>query len=333
MRPTMSQVAELAGVSVATVSNVLSGNKYVSPELTKRVEAVVRELNYQPSRIARGLKVQKTYFIGLMVPDITNPFFAEIARGVESVALEHDYQLFLCNTDGDTEREVRTLNSFLAHDVDGIVNVAPRLNDQEISKFLDVTPQVIVDRPFYIPNPNVSVVYVDNYKGSAQLAEYLLAKGHRRFACISGPPEVHNVKERLEGFLHEIRQAGIPDRGCLVKYGEFKYQTGFDLMENILVSGFEPTAVFAGNDLMAWGALDAIKEAQLSAPQDIAIAGFDNVYFSSFLTPTLTTVEQPKFKMGQIAMKMLIETMKRGDEKRQTGRVMLSCELIPRDSA
>ncbi len=334
MRVSISRVAKLAGVSVATVSNVISGKKFVSQELTERVQDAVKTLNYQPSRLARGLKEQKTYLVGLMVPDITNPFFAEIARGVESVALEYDYQVFLCNTDGDTVRESKTLNSFLAYTVDGIVNVAPRMSDSEVRQYFGSVPHVLVDRPFQVDHPRVRLVYVDNTLASTQVAEYLLAKGHRKFVCLSGPQEVQNVRNRLDGFLHTVSKAGIAQHHCRVEYGEFKYETGYSLMKKVLSSDFLPSAVFAGNDLMAWGALDAIKQAKLSVPKDIAIIGFDNVYFSSFLTPTLTTIEQPKFEMGQVAMQMLVELMEGGlDTEEPLDPIMLKCNLISRNSA
>lgn len=339
MRSTISDVAKLAGVSSATVSNVLSGKKYVSPQLKKMVEDAVEELNYRPNRIARGLKNRRTSFIGLMVPDITNPFFAEVARGVESVTLAHDYQLFLCNTDGDKLREDRIMGSFVAHNVEGVVNVAPRTQDAQIAAGLEGVPQVVVDRPYHKKNPNISSIYVDNFSGSSMLAEYLLSKGFKRYACLSGPEEVLNVKKRLDGFIQTLEKGGIRDDDRLIEFGEFKYESGHLLMQKILESDFSPDVVFASNDLMAWGAMEAIQQYQLSRGvtadrSDIAVAGFDNIYFSQFLSPTLTTVDQPKFDMGRIAMEVLLDMIKNGESSPFWKEpVVLGCELIPRNSA
>jgi len=330
----MTSVAKLAGVSVATVSNVITGKKYVSPELTERVNKAIAELSYQPNMIARGLKSRKTNHIGVVVPDITNPYFAEIIRGIDEVAVKHGYQILLCNTDGSAERERAIMNTLLAHDVDGIISVAPRVAESDIVFFVDKVPFVIVDRMCELEHENLIVLFVDNFKGSAEIATHFYNCGHRRFACICGPLSDQNAKNRLEGFRHQLHRFGVPDNDILVKYGEFKYDSGYQLMVEILEGSFKPTAVFAGNDLMAWGAHEAIKTKGLSIPQDIALAGFDNIFFSAFLNPALTTVNQPKLEMGKKSMEMLLNDIN-GKAKHRTGerKVMLDCDLILRGSA
>ncbi|HHT35546.1 MAG TPA: LacI family transcriptional regulator [Firmicutes bacterium] len=333
MRPNITSVAKLAGVSVATVSNVITGKKYVSPELTARVKQAIEELDYQPNMIARGLKSRKTNHIGVVVPDITNPYFAEITRGIDEVAVKHGYQIFLCNTDGRADREKAIMNTLISHDVDGIISVAPRLMESEIMEFVVKVPFVIVDRMCALEHENLSILFIDNFKGGAEIAAHFYNSGHRKFACIGGPLSDQNAKNRLDGFCHMLKQFGIDASDILIKHGEFRYDSGYQLMDEILESAFKPTAVFAGNDLMAWGAHEAVKARGLSIPDDIALSGFDNIFFSAFLNPALTTVNQPKFEMGQKAMEMLLRDInKEAQEQEDERKVMLDCELIVRDS-
>ncbi len=332
--PSVKDVAKAARVSVATVSNVISEQKYVSPELTIRVNNAIKKLNYRPSKVARSLKVKKTFQIGLMVPDITNPYFAELARGAESIALKKEYQVLLCNTDGDATREEKALIAFEENRVDGIINVAPRM---KIDKLLahDHIPTVIVDRPLSVEQSKFGVVYADNNKGSRQLAKHLLDQGHRTFACLTAPyDDIPSVKQRIKGFKGYLIENGIQDEDILLINGNLKYESGFELMTALLKAKNRPTAVFACSDIMAWGALEAAKKAHLRVPEDIAIAGFDNIYYSEILDPMLTTVHQPKSETGEISMQMLLDKLNQSNTKKivRTHRVILDTELIIRKS-
>jgi LacI family transcriptional regulator len=331
----MKDIAKAAAVSVATVSNVLSGKKYVSPEVKERVESVIRKMDYKPSHIARSLKNHRTFQIGVMVPDITNPYFAEIIRGVESVTLKNNFQLFLCNTDGESFREELSISSFLKYRVDGIIDVAPRMNEEMLKKGFSETPLVIVDREISFTSPWMDVVYTNNYKASAQLAKHFLEKGYRRLACLAGPFSVPSARQRLNGFIHYLNEHGIPDSDITVRHGEFKFESGFYMMRELLKETGYPRAVFACNDLMAWGALEAIKENGLAIPSDISIAGFDNVYFSRFVVPALTTVHQKKYEAGQIATELLLEKIRQAECQAFTAtkQIELDTELIIRESA
>lgn len=331
----MKEVAKLANVSVATVSNVLSGNKYVSPKLKKRVTKTIEELNYRPSKLARSLKLKRTFQLGLLIPDITNPYFAEIARGVESIALQNGYQMFLCNTDGEATRELSIIDSFIEQHVDGIINVAPRLDENKMVKASDNRPMVILDRHLSFTNPLIDVIYTNNFKGSAELAEHFLKNGHNLFASIAGPKNVPTAVRRMEGFKKALIEGGIPASRNHIFYGSFKFNDGYEMMLKIMNLSPRPTAVFAGNDMMAWGALEAAKEANLKIPEDIAIAGFDNVYFSQFVVPALTTVHQPKFEAGQLAMNILLEKIenKLANKQLKAKKLELDATLIIRDSS
>jgi len=332
-RYNIKEVAILAGVSVATVSNVISGIKYVSPELKEKVSKVIKQLDYRPSKIARGLKMKKTFQIGVLVTDITNPFFAEVVRGIESIVLKEGYQMFLCNTDGNIQREEEILRVFLEPCVDGIINVAPRMDERSLRNFLDI-PTVIVDRPISVDNQQVGNIYADNISCSAQLAKYFIKKGHKTFACIAGPKHVPNVQKRIYGFRKELENAGVSKENILFLYGEFKHEDGYKLMNKLLNCKLKPTCVFLCSDIMAWGALEAIKKRGLKIPEDVAIAGFDNNYFSKLLNPPLTTIHQPKFKLGGGAAKILIDIInnKYSGKYKRAREVVLDSKLIIRES-
>jgi LacI family transcriptional regulator len=291
---TIKDVAKAANVSTATVSNVISKTKYVSPELAKRVTKVIKQVNYKPSKIARSLKVNKTFYIGLIVPDITNPFFAEVVRGAE---------------------------------------VAPRMKEADLEKYFNSIPFVIADRPLNIKNYEANLVYADNIKSSYQLAKHLIKKGHQSFAYIAGPREVLNVQKRIFGFSKGLKDSGFSEEKNVILYGEFNYENGFKLMNKILELKPHPTAVFALSDITAWGALESAKAKGLNIPEDIAIAGFDNVYFSKLLNPSLTTIHQPKYELGRVAVNILIKklnNMKEGLMKKN--EIILESKLILRNS-
>ena len=199
MSANIKDVAKYAKVSTATVSNVITGKKYVSPDLQEKVNEAIKELNYRPSKLARSLKIKKTFQIGLMVPDITNPYFAEIARGVEEETLKNDYQLFLCNTDGVPLREEDTVKLFLDHRVDGIISVAPRMSEKKINGFSNNVPTVVVDRHLISTNPFIDIIYTNNYKGSYILADHLISKNHKRFFLRCGSEKCAQFEKKAGG--------------------------------------------------------------------------------------------------------------------------------------
>ncbi|MFP4462093.1 MAG: LacI family DNA-binding transcriptional regulator [Thermotogota bacterium] len=335
MRLSMKDVAKTAGVSVATVSNVLSGKKYVSPHLKKVVIQTIEELGYKPSKIAQNLKQNRTYFIGLMIPDITNPYFAEIARGIEKVCLENDFQFFLTNTDGEIKQERKILDTFVSQHVEGIINVAPRMSENELKDNLEDTPTVILDRKVNLIEPLLDCIYMCNEKGAKQVAEHFLDKGYKKFACIAGPQVVSPARKRLKGFTERLKESGIPNGSIKAYFGDFKYASGYKLSKKLIDENELPLALFACNDLMAWGALEAIKEKELKIPEDIAIIGYDNIFISRLVVPALTTVDQYKYEAGVQAMNALLKKIHEiNEEKAPIHNVIeLKTQLIIRQSA
>ncbi len=333
MRSTIKDVAKLANVSTATVSNVLTKKKYVSPDLAEKIRQAMNELNYKPNTIARSLKVNRSFNIGLMVPDITNPFFGEIVKYAEKVAHKENYQITLCNSDNDSKRENKLIDIFLSAGMDGIINVAPRMKQRQLNQKLNI-PMIIVDRPHFQTSENIAFVYADNYISSASVAQYFVERGYRKFICFAGPIEdVPNAYKRLSGFLDKIKECGFSEEDCEVYYCDFTFDSGFETMKKLLKNYdiSEHKAAFISSDITAWGAIEAVKAHHLRIPEDIAIAGYDNIYFSRFLHPGLTTVENPTKELGTMATQLLIDAI--NSQKRFNGNyVVVSSSLIERQS-
>ena len=333
MRPTIKDVAKLANVSTATVSNVLTKKKFVSPDLEEKIRQAMNKLNYKPNTIARSLKVNRSFNIGLMVPDITNPFFGEIVKYAEKVAHKENYQITLCNSDNDSKREKKLIDIFLSAGVDGIINVAPRMKQRQLNEKINI-PMLIVDRPHFQTTENIAFVYADNYISSASVAQYFVEKGYSKFICFAGPVEdVPNAFKRLSGFLDKLKEYGFSEKDCEVYYCDFTFDSGYNTMDQLLknYNPLDHKAAFISSDITAWGAIEAAKAQNLQIPKDIAIAGYDNIYFSKFLHPGLTTVENPTKELGTMAAQLLIDVI--NSQKKFNGNyIVVSSSLIERQS-
>lgn len=314
MNVTIKDIARHAGVSTATVSNVLTQKKYVSSDLEQRVFQAINELGYRPNVYARNLKTNRSHIIGVHVPDITNPFFSEGVKALQSVAAGESYQIVLYDSDNNLESEVKNIAGMISTQVDGIIAVAPRMQVDELLAMVEV-PLVIVDRPPLPTQRNVAYVYADNYRGAASVADFLVGKGYRRFYCLAGPTElVCNAEARLTGFTETLRLHGIPDTACHVSCGDFTFDSGYELMKAILETydpAGSPAAAFVSSDIMAWGAMEALKEKKFKIPRDMGVVGYDNIYFSSFLYPKLTTVENPIREMAVNAANLMLDALER----------------------
>lgn len=331
---TVKDIAQKAKVSTATVSNVLTQKKYVSEELAQRVYAAVNEFGYRPNNYARSLKTNRSFMIGIQIPDITNPYFSNAVKVVQVEAIAKGYHVSLYNTGNVVETERQNIEGMLNSRVDGMIYVAPRLRVESILDTVQV-PVVIVDRLPIETKKNVAFVYSDNYSGAASIAEYLLAKGYRRFLHLSGPVNlVSNAKERLRGFTETLAKHGVRKRDCRIHNGEFTFECGYGMMEGILRNFRRTggdTAAFVGSDIMAWGAMEALNERKMKIPRDMGIVGYDNIDFSKFLHPSLTTVENPIKEMSYEAINLLLEALESG--KSLGGKkVMTGAKLIRRSS-
>lgn len=334
MKATIKDIAGRCGVSITTVSRVINNKmEGVSSETREKIMDAIEQLNYKPNSIARSMVTKKTNTVALVIPDICNPFFPELARGVEDCCTQEGYNLFLCNTDGSAEKELSYIRFLRERLVDGIIFTTQ--NAEEFSNvFYELRsenfPFVFIER--YIDDmEDLLGVYVDNTQGVYRAVKHLFDNGHRNIAFITGPFSTTNAVMRFKGFQQAHLELDIDINYNLVKEGDYKVQSGYNQMKNLLeeFSG-KFTAVMASNDLMAIGACNAVKEAGLKVPEDISVIGFDNISFTDICDPRITSVGIPIYNMGFTASKLLIDIL-RGNEP-QSKKLIFDAELIIKQS-
>lgn len=330
MRITIADVARRARVSTATVSRALNGKGSIDVDTRARVEAAMKELNYTPNLTARHLGQGKGYMIGLVLPDIANPFFPLVARGAGDVATQHGYTLVLANSDGNEQTEADALRALLGRRVDGILLApaaaqSPGLVDLVAGRI----PAVLLDRP--VPGAHVDLVTGDNREGGALTARHLVALGHRRLGLIAGPENLASAAERREGFLDAARAAGAETKPEWQASGNFQLLAGYEAMMRILSVPERPTAVACANDLMALGALRALRVAGVKVPEEMALIGYDDIPMASLSDPALTTIVQPAYRLGAAAMERLLARVDGGEEGPPFTTV-LPVRLVTRES-
>ncbi len=315
----MRQIAERADVSIGTVSHVINETAAVRPKLRERVLDAIRSMGYQPSALAQGLRRNRTNMLGMVIPDITNPFFPGVVRGVEDVAYKRSFRVILCNADNDPSKEASYVRELCSYHIAGLLIIPAAGAD--IGRHLRAygsasVPVVCIDR---VPDGwTGDAVLVANAEGAYQATCHLIQMGHRRLAVISGPLKLTNAAERLKGFTRALNEAHIQIEP------EFVQEASFDTMLP------RPTAIFACNDLMAFGVLQAARELNLRCPEDLSIAGFDSLEFTKFTDPSLTSVYQPGYQLGATAARLL---MQRVDGLRSAPKkVLLPTELNKRNS-
>jgi LacI family transcriptional regulator len=328
-RVTIKDVAKKAGVSISTVSRVLNKSSYVKKSTFERVEAVISELGYSPNHIARSLSKGTTGIIGAILPDISNPFFPALARGIGDAAVARGYTLILCNTDGYASHEKSSVRALLEKQVDGIVFVTGSSRAVELVREASkACPVAVIDRE--VQGVSCDMVTVDNYRGSFEMTRHLLNTGHRHIAYITGPMHLSTSRERLRGLRDCLAAAGI-ERQPLVFNGDFKYDTGYSFAREIIRLGLDVTCVYCANDLMALGAMRSFLDSGLKVPEQMAVAGFDDIAMSSLIRPALTTIAQPAYQMGVIAAEFLLERLDNGKELAPRSKI-LEPVLVIRDS-
>ena len=331
MGVTIKDIARKANVSLATVSRVINNkSEGVGPETRERILNIMKDLGYYPNRIARGLVTKKTNILGLVLPDISNPFFPSLARGVEDTANKYGYNIILCNTDNKTEKEETYISVLKENYVDGVIYTSViRNKDKSIEMLLQSKiPFVMMDRSVNVTD--IPEVFTDGVSGMQQIVEYLISNDHRRIAYISGPDNNSPSEQRLEGYMKALDHAGIPIDHTIMKDGDYKISSGYQCMTELLDKGEGFTAVACANDLMAVGALEAMKERGIRVPEDISITGYDDIYLAGVLTPKLTTITQPKYEMGCLAAELLIKLVQ-GEEIKDR-QIILQPSLVKRES-
>ena len=329
-RITMSDVAREAGVSLMTVSRVLNNKGEVSPATRQRVLDIMARLDYRPSGVARSLVTRRTSTVGLVVPDNANPFFSEIARGVEHAAYARGYNVFLCNTDEDAERERAVLRSLEEKCVDGVVLCSSRLEDDELRTVIACHPAaVLVNRR--LEGKGISVALVDDESGGRMATAYLLRVGRRRVGFLTGPPASRSGRQRVKGYLDAFAAAGLPHSSAWMRPCAPTVEGGRQVARELISAHPGLTALLCYNDLVAVGALQACAELHCAVPGQLAVVGFDDIPLAALVTPPLTTCRAPRYELGCEAMRLLLERIAGSPEQR--GEVVLQPELIVRASA
>ena len=309
----MRDVAERAGVSITTVSHVINQTRVVSDETRVRVLEAMQELGYQPNVVARSLRRKETYTIGVIVQDSAYPFYAEVIRGIEDTSFEQGYTITLCNSDGDLGKELRYTNMLIERQVDGILFFAA--SSKSIAHILKFTergvPLVVIDRQ--VPDIDIDSALIDNKRGGWLATRHLLELGHRRIGCIAGPPDILVSARRTAGYQQALSEEGISVEDDLIVNGDFEYESGYKAARSLLVMDAPPTAIFACNDLMAVGAVNAARALERQVPTDVSVVGFDDIRLASLVNPPLTTIAQPKYEMGVVATTMLLDRISTPD--------------------
>lgn len=327
---TISDVAKRAGVSPVTVSRVINNAPNVNAITREKVHHAIEALGYVPSGAAQSLRSKRTRSLALLVPDITNAFWTTIARGVEDAAQSHNYSVLLCNTDESNAKQQRYLDVVISQRVDGVI-IAPHDSDAEnLAKLRHRNiPTVVIDR--HIEGWEVDAVVGDSISGARALTQHLINLGHQRIAIISGPANTSTSMDRVAGYHIALNEAGIPLEPDLIKYGEFRSASGEQLTLQLLDDGLKPTAIFAANNVIAMGVVDALEKRRLRVPQDIALVCFDDLPNTSHFFPFLTVAVQPAYDMGLNAAQLLLSRLN-AEVNLQPRRVVLPTRLIIRHS-
>jgi DNA-binding LacI/PurR family transcriptional regulator len=328
-RVTIKDVARESDVDISTVSRCLNDTGRINQKTRDRIFAAAARLNYRPNRVARGLVTGRSQTFGLIVSDIRNPFFAELARGVEDAAYAAGFDVVLCNSDLHAEKQLRYVTSLVEKAVDGIIiNYASAMDRRQEKHLASLgVPVVLLNRPESLKL--LSTVSADNFQGGFLAGSYLLKLGHRRLLMLGGPEEQSNHAARKRGFLKGVQGAqGVQP---LVLHGDQNFSGGYQLTWKALASQTGITAVFASNDVMAFGAIRALTEAGKRVPEDISVIGFDNVELSGMIQPRLTTIDQPKYEIGRAAVELLLELSRPGNGTQPVHRVF-GVQLIERQS-
>jgi len=328
---TLRDVAELAGVSTSTVSRTLERPEAVAEETQRRVMEAVTACGYTPNISARNLRKMETRLITVMLPDVTNPFFNEIVRGVERVAREHGYSVLLADTENLPGQETAYGNLLAARQTDGLILLNGRIPNGLLPAdgVPAKTPPIVVACE-YVANLDLPTVQIDNIKAAREATEYLLGLGHKRIGFITGPLWSVLSRDRLHGYRDAILDAGLEYDEALVVSGNFSIVSGIAATNQLLALPDRPTAVFASNDEMAIGTIRAARDQGLGVPGDLSVMGFDDIRFAAFMDPPLTTVSQPGGEIGRTAMEILLKII--GDEPIDRRRHLLPTHLELRGS-
>lgn len=327
---TMKDIARVAGVSTSTVSHVINKTRYVSDDIAERVNKAAKDLNYAPSALARSLKMNRTRTIGMLVTTSTNPFFGEVVKGVERSCYQQGYSLILCNTEGDNQRMKASINTLLQKRVDGLILMCSTLEGERIEvfeRYPDI-PVVVMDwGPMLFASDKIQ----DNsLRGGYMATQYLIECGHQSIGCITGPLSRHQAQMRYEGYKRAMLEAGLTINPDWIIESDFECEGGAQALYRLQKKGPLPSAIFVSNDMMAMGVIHAASDLDIAIPEQLSIIGYDDIHIANFMTPSLTTIHQPKYRLGQAAIETLLNKLE--NQSREPQVVQLEPTLVVRQS-
>jgi LacI family transcriptional regulator len=326
---TIRDVANIAKVSTATVSRYLNKSLLLPDETARRIEKACKRLAYRPNALAKRFSRGAAETIGLVTPEIANPFFASLAAAAEAEARRHGYSLLIMSTGGDPDIEIENIDRLDSRDVDGLIVLTNRADDGRIRERISGRADVVLlDED--VPGAEVSRIFVENEQGAFAATSHLIARGHRRIAHIGGPADLFSARERYAGFVRALRQADLTPSESWIKFGDYDRESGLAATLDLFSKTPTPTALFAGSDYIAIGVLQALRQLGLEAPAALSIVGFDDMPFAEWLHPPLTTVRQPIAELGTLGVRTLIAALR--GEPAPTGEVRLRTQLIERGS-
>ncbi|QEK10987.1 LacI family transcriptional regulator [Crassaminicella thermophila] len=331
MKVTIKDIARIAGVSTATVSKVMNRkDEHISQATREKILKIMQEYNYIPNTAARSLVTKKTKTIGLVIPDIRNPFFPELARGAEDKAHEEGYNIMFCNTDDDAEKEEKYVSMLIEKMVDGIIFTASSKRSSGFNYLKNNrVPIILVDRDIDLKGVKGKIT-VDNCKGAYDGVKHLLQCGYKKVIFLSGPLTSHPSIERLKGYKKALEEFHVPYQEEYIFEGTYQRGWGYEVIKRLLEKEIDFDALFCGNDLIAIEAIKALKQAGIKVPQEVGIVGFDDIYIAPLINPELTTIRQPSYEMGYKAVDMLIKLLEKKGKSQE--KVILNTELIIRKS-
>lgn len=330
MSVTIKDVAKRAGVSISTVSRVINNSKPVSNEIRQKVLQIIEETGYTPNPVARSLVMKKSQLIGVIVPDISSFFIGEILNGIEEIGKMYAYDILLCNTYGNLEQELRYLKLLKGKQVEGIVLMTWELQDKLIEYLAEIEiPVVLINRnTSKLDIPSVSI---DNFQASYDMTNYLIKHGHKRIALIRSNLDSNAFcQDQYRGYKKALEEHGIPIDERLVQFGNFKLEKAYEIVKNFIEEDILPTAIFATSDTMAIGAINCLLDHGYKVPEDVSVAGFHDTKPASFYRPSLTTIRQPLYDIGAVAIRMIIKKINHMEVNEKI--VILPHELIVRKS-
>jgi DNA-binding LacI/PurR family transcriptional regulator len=334
MSATIKDVAKLAGVSVSTASLAMNNKPRVSEKTRIKVHRAAKILGYHPNVIARGLVSGRTETLGLIIPHTASyvfsfPYFAEVVRGIGNTANNFGYRLILSTTSTETAQESAYIRMVKEGFIDGLILLDIRLRDERITELRRLNfPFILIGRDPW--SEGISYVDSDNINGTSKATQHLINLGHKRIIFINGPSDYAVSFDRLEGYRRALEEAGLSYSSNLVKNSDFRQESGYRTIKELLAASYDFTALLAASDLMAMGAIKAIKERGLKVPEDIAVIGFDDIPAAGFADPPLTTVRQPIYQIGSLAAEILIRTLQK--ERVKKNQIVMPTELVIRKS-